>query len=155
MRRFNHKGSLFKGPQRACNLLSERCKYFLLYSPKFNKVPHLFPVDTHNLLDQWNHVKLCVGFLYFRISSFFFFLLVARRSFVDSAVSLQDWSWGSPFHNNWYQSTVKLKMSAIKFDIQKFDSVINFIRWQIRMNAIWTQRGLKKTLLGSEKSLKT
>ena len=48
-----------------------------------------------------------------------------------------------------------MKMSAIKFDIQKFDGVINFSSWQIRMNAILTQSGLKKTLLEKEKSLKT
>ena len=42
-------------------------------------------------------------------------------------------------------------MSVIKFDIQKFDGVINFSRWQIRMNAILTQSGLKKELLGREK----
>jgi len=44
-----------------------------------------------------------------------------------------------------------VKMSAIKFDIQKFDGVINFSRWQIRMNAILTQSRLKKALLGREK----
>ena len=48
-----------------------------------------------------------------------------------------------------------LKMSAIKFDIQKFDGVINFSRWQIRINTILTQNGLKKALLGRKKSLKT
>ena len=42
-------------------------------------------------------------------------------------------------------------MSAIKFDIQKFDGIINFSRWQIKMNAILTQSGLKKALLGREK----
>jgi len=42
-------------------------------------------------------------------------------------------------------------MSVIKFDIQKFDSVINFSRWQIRMNATLIQSGLKKSLLGKEK----
>ena len=42
-------------------------------------------------------------------------------------------------------------MFAIKFDIQKFDGVINFSRWQIRMNTIFTQNGLKKALLGKEK----
>ena len=42
-------------------------------------------------------------------------------------------------------------MSAIKFDIQKFDGVINFSRWQIRMNVILTQSKLKKALLGREK----
>jgi len=57
----------------------------------------------------------------------------------------------SKIHNNWYQSKVNVKMSAIKFDIQKFDGVINFSRWQIRMNAILTQSGLKKALLGREK----
>jgi len=44
-------------------------------------------------------------------------------------------------------------MSAIKFDIQKFDDVINFSRWQIRMNAILTYSGLKKAPLGKEKKL--
>ena len=44
-----------------------------------------------------------------------------------------------------------MNMSAIKFDIQKFDDVINFSRWQIRMNAILTQSGLKKALLRKEK----
>ena len=44
-----------------------------------------------------------------------------------------------------------MKMSAIKFDIQKFDNIINFSRGQIRMNAILTQSGLKKALLGREK----
>jgi len=44
-----------------------------------------------------------------------------------------------------------VKMSAIKFDIQKFDGVINFSMWQIRMNAILIQSGLKKALLGREK----
>jgi len=42
-------------------------------------------------------------------------------------------------------------MSAIKFDIQKYDGVINFSRWQIRMNVILTQNGLKKVLLEKEK----
>ena len=42
-------------------------------------------------------------------------------------------------------------MSVIKFDIQKFDNVKNFSRWQIRINAILTQSGLKKALLGREK----
>ena len=55
------------------------------------------------------------------------------------------------FTNNWYQSKVNVKMSAIKFDIQKFDGVINFSGWHIRMNAILTQSGLKKTLLRREK----
>ena len=32
------------------------------------------------------------------------------------------------FHNNWYQSKLNVKMSAINFDIQKFDGVINFNR---------------------------
>jgi len=41
-------------------------------------------------------------------------------------------------------------MSAIKIDIQKFDGVINFSRWQIRMNGILTQSGLKKALLERE-----
>ena len=44
-----------------------------------------------------------------------------------------------------------MKISAIKFDIQKFDGVINFSRWQIRMNVIFTQSGLKKALLRGEK----
>jgi len=55
------------------------------------------------------------------------------------------------FYNNWYQSKVNLKMSAIKFNIQKFDGVINFSRWQIRMNFILIQSGLKKALLKREK----
>jgi len=42
-------------------------------------------------------------------------------------------------------------MFAIKFDIQKFDDIIKFSRWQIRMNAILTQSGLKKALLGRKK----
>ena len=42
-------------------------------------------------------------------------------------------------------------MSAIKFYIQKFDGVINFNRWQIRINAILTQSELKKVLLWREK----
>ena len=46
---------------------------------------------------------------------------------------------------------VNVRMSAIKFDIQKLDSVINFSRWHIRMNAIMTKSGLKKTILGKEK----
>ena len=46
-----------------------------------------------------------------------------------------------------------MKMSAIKFDIQKYDGVINFSRWQIRMNAILTQSAPKKALLGREKKI--
>jgi len=42
-------------------------------------------------------------------------------------------------------------MFAIKFVIQKFDGVINFSRWRIRMNTILTQSGLKKALLGRGK----
>ena len=42
-------------------------------------------------------------------------------------------------------------MSLIKFDIQKFDGVINFNRWRIRMNAIRTHGRLKKALLGRKK----
>ena len=45
-----------------------------------------------------------------------------------------------------------MKMFAIKFDIQKFDGVINFSRCQIRMNVILTQSGLKKALLEREKT---
>ena len=45
-----------------------------------------------------------------------------------------------------------MKMSAIKFDIQKFDNVINFNIRQIRMNVILTQSRLKKVLLGTEKN---
>ena len=44
-------------------------------------------------------------------------------------------------------------MSAIKFDIQKFDGVINLSSWQIRMNVILTQNGLKKAPLEREKKL--
>ena len=55
------------------------------------------------------------------------------------------------FPNNWYQSKANVKMSAIKFNIQKLDGVINFSRWQIRMNIILTQSGLKKALLGKKK----
>ena len=43
-----------------------------------------------------------------------------------------------------------MKMPAIKFDIQKFDGIINFSMWQIRINAILTQSGLKKALLGKD-----
>ena len=42
-------------------------------------------------------------------------------------------------------------MSAIKFDIQMFDDVINFSRWYIRMNTILTKSRLKKVLLGRKK----
>ena len=44
-----------------------------------------------------------------------------------------------------------MKVSAIKFDIQKFDDVINFNKWQIRMNVILTPSRLKKVLLEKEK----
>ena len=44
-----------------------------------------------------------------------------------------------------------MKTNAIKLEIQKFNVVINFSRWQIRMNVILTQNGLKKALLGKEK----
>ena len=54
-------------------------------------------------------------------------------------------------HIIWYQSKVNVKMSAIKFDIKKFDGVINFSIWKIKMNAILTQNVLKKVLLGNEK----
>ena len=54
-------------------------------------------------------------------------------------------------HPPLWQSKVGMKMFAIKFDTQRFDGVINFSRWQIRMNAILTQHGLKKGLLGKEK----
>ena len=43
-----------------------------------------------------------------------------------------------------------MKMSAFKFDIQKFDGVINVSKWQIRMNVILTQSELKKVLLKRE-----
>jgi len=73
-------------------------------------------------------------------------------------------SWGRPplnsqqlvsEHTDCFQQLVSeqgnLKISAIKFDIQKFDGVNNFSRWQIRMNVIFTQSGLKKALLRGEK----
>jgi len=44
-------------------------------------------------------------------------------------------------------------MYVIKFNIQKFDGVINFSRWPIRMNVILTQSRLKKALLGWEKKI--
>jgi len=47
-----------------------------------------------------------------------------------------------------------MKMSAIKFDIQKLDGVINISRWRIRMNVILTQSGMKKTLFRNEKNPK-
>jgi len=45
-------------------------------------------------------------------------------------------------------------MSIIKFDIQKFVGVINFSGWQIMVNVILTQNGLKKALLGKKKKSK-
>ena len=42
-------------------------------------------------------------------------------------------------------------MSAIKFDFHKFNGVINFSSWQIKMNTILTRSGLKKALLGRKK----
>ena len=50
---------------------------------------------------------------------------------------------------------VNVKMSAIKFDIQNFDGVINFSRWQIRMNASWSRASWRKYYSGRRKSLKT
>jgi len=44
-----------------------------------------------------------------------------------------------------------VKIFSGKFDIEKFDGVTNFSCWQIRMNVISTQQGLKKPLLGKEK----
>jgi len=44
-------------------------------------------------------------------------------------------------------------MYAIKFNIWKFDGVINFNREQIRMNTILTQSELKKALLMKEKKI--
>ena len=44
-----------------------------------------------------------------------------------------------------------MKIFAIKFDIQKFDGVINFSRCQIRLNIILTQSGLNKALLRKRK----
>ena len=44
-------------------------------------------------------------------------------------------------------------MYSIKFDIQKFNDVINFSWWQIRMNTILTQSGLKKALLERKKKI--
>ena len=44
-----------------------------------------------------------------------------------------------------------MKMYAIKFDIQKFNGIINFSKWQIRTNAMLAQSGLKKALLMREK----
>jgi len=85
--------------------------------------------------------------------------LVARRSCFDSnaphqrlIVGHNNWYHNIQFvFNIWYQRKVNMKMSAIKFDIQYFDGVINFSRWQIRTNAILIQSGLKKALLGREK----
>jgi len=45
-------------------------------------------------------------------------------------------------------------MSAIEFNIQKFDGVINFSRWQIKMNAILTRARWRKHYSGKRKSLK-
>ena len=70
--------AVFDGHQRACKLLSERCKCFLLYFPKFNKIfPPFSRGRIHELFDLWNNVILRVGFLYFGIfSSLFFFSLL-------------------------------------------------------------------------------
>jgi len=44
--------------------------------PEFNKISLPFSRGRiHDLFDQWNRVKLCVGFLYFRISYLFFLSL--------------------------------------------------------------------------------
>ena len=60
------------------------------------------------------------------------------------------------FPNNCYKSMINMKVSVIKFDIQMFDGVINFSWWQIRMNAIFIQSGLKKKYCSrGRKSLKT
>ena len=42
-------------------------------------------------------------------------------------------------------------MSAIKFDIQKFDGVTNFSRWQIRMNYSYPERVEESTTREGEK----
>ena len=47
----------------------------------FNKVFPPSPEDVQSVY-RWNHVKLCVGFLYFEISYLFFFLLLDVRVFL-------------------------------------------------------------------------
>ena len=83
------------GHQKACNLLSKKCKCFLLYSPKFNKVSPPFSRGcTHDMFDQWNHVKLCDVFLYFEISYLFLSLpddpiFLLRRSAITGIKAYQ------------------------------------------------------------------
>ena len=82
------------GHQRSCNLLGERCECFSLYSSKvLIKFLSFSREHIYDLFDRWNHVKLCVGFLYFRISSSFFFLLVAHRSCVAPLHRPSGWLW--------------------------------------------------------------
>ena len=55
--------------------------------------------------------------------------LLRRLIFWDGAPSLyKRYQSKQIVFNNWYQSEVNLKISAIKFDIQKFDGIINFSR---------------------------
>ena len=75
MRSFNHKGSLFLAAIKGLVCFLAKGVNISYCTPlKFNKVSLLFSRGrTHDLFDWWNHVILCVGFLYFGISSSFFF----------------------------------------------------------------------------------
>ena len=53
---------------------------------------------THDLFDRWNHVKLCLGFLFFGITHLFFLLLD------DPAFLLH-------CHNNWYQKHIQFVLT--------------------------------------------
>ena len=95
--------------------------------------------------------------IYFEISSSLLYVVLVDSVVCFCCAASDDQVVGVSPRNriNWYESKVNMKMSAIKSDIQKVDGVINFSRWQIKMNAILTQSGLKKTLLRGRKGLKT
>ena len=83
--------------ERIQNMCMIKC--FLLYSPKFNEVSPLSPVEVHTIYLIDGTMLNCVLVFYTSEYLFpsFFFLLVIRRSCVASTAPPSDWSWG---HNN-------------------------------------------------------
>ena len=101
--------------------------FLIVLSQSLIKFLHFSRGRVHDLFDRWNHIKLCVDFLYIKISyllsSFYCSMII---SFYCTNLQQLISKYTSSLRNNQYQSKVKAKMSVIKYDIQKFDDVINF-----------------------------
>ena len=133
VRSFSHKGSLFLAAIKGLViLLAGGVNVSYCASPKFNKVSPPFSMDVHTICLIGGTTLNCVlAFYSLEYLLLFFFSLLIDHLLLPLRRPSDRCRRVVCFHNNWYQNNVNVKISAIKFDIQKFNSVINSSSWQL------------------------